>query len=110
MTNDVLHLLYILTFTLLAILAAGNLIRNLMALGRAEARRNRPAAANTTPSSRREVQPVLHPEMLDDSGNAIREPLLVMKSMTVDDARSRLQSLYDESPDSGDDSLSGSAS
>ena len=41
----------------------------------------------------------LHPEMLDENGQPIREPLLVMKSMTVDDARDRLDALFQDSPD-----------
>jgi hypothetical protein len=39
-----------------------------------------------------------HPEFLDDQGNLIEEPLLVMKSMTVEDAREQLDALYRSSP------------
>jgi hypothetical protein len=46
-------------------------------------------------------RPVPHPELLDSDGRIINEPLLVMKSMTVEDAREQLDALYKSSP-SGD--------
>jgi hypothetical protein len=39
-----------------------------------------------------------HPEMLDENGRVINEPLLVMRSMTVEDARERLDAIYRSSP------------
>ncbi|MBD2099347.1 DUF2973 domain-containing protein [Leptolyngbya sp. FACHB-261] len=84
-----LPMLYIIAFTVLAFLAMGNLIRSLMTLGSQEMQR--PAY----PQSRRPRQ-VPHPELLDESGNLIREPLLVMKSISVDEARDRLNALYSE--------------
>ncbi|MEO0407302.1 MAG: DUF2973 domain-containing protein [Cyanobacteria bacterium P01_A01_bin.135] len=99
-----LHLLYVLAFTALASIAIANLIKNLMVLGSDSQRgyrANSPQPRSPQPS---------HPELLDESGNVIREAYLVMKSMSVEDARDRLNSLYDASPsvsvdqpNSGDD-------
>ena len=93
-----LHLIYILAFTVLAFLAVGNLIRSLLTLG-IESQRMYPPGVNPGNSmvgnrSRR----VPHPEFLDTSGNVIEEPLLVMRSMTVDDAREQLDALFEASP------------
>lgn len=90
--NSMLHLLYILAFTILAFLAVGNLIRNLMTLG---AESQRPYGVR--PNAGR-ARPVPHPELLDESGNVINEPFLVMRSMTVEDAREQLDALYKSSP------------
>ncbi|MGI0489902.1 DUF2973 domain-containing protein [Pantanalinema rosaneae CENA516] len=98
----ILHLLYILAFTILAFLAVANLIRNLMTLGM-ESQRSFSSAKNRTNGSRSFSggQPAVpHPEFLDNSGNVINEPLLVMRSMTVDDAREQLDALYESSPGS----------
>jgi len=40
---------------------------------------------------------VPHPEFLDDTGNVINEPLLVMRSINIDDAREQLDALYNSS-------------
>jgi len=37
---------------------------------------------------------VPHPELLDDSGNIVNEPFLVMRSINVEDAREQLDALY----------------
>ena len=87
----ILHLLYILAFTALAFLAVGNLIRNLMALG-IESQRQYPTTARSQNRS------VPHPELLDDQGRVINEPLLVMRSMSVEDAREQLDAIYKSSP------------
>ncbi|MEM6501590.1 MAG: DUF2973 domain-containing protein [Cyanobacteria bacterium P01_C01_bin.89] len=112
-----LHLLYLLAFSGLAALAIGNLIRNLMILG-TESQRNgavmpsrqgeigngqRSVVENMSSSSSQRTMN-LHPEMLDKNGRPIREPLLVMKSMTVDDARDHLDALFQASPESSSDS------
>jgi Protein of unknown function (DUF2973) len=89
-----LQLLYILAFTFLAFIAVGNLIRNLLAFGN-EARQ--PVRMGSTP---RRPQPVPHPEMLDDAGRVVQEPLLVMRSIGIDDMRDRLDAIYDSSPES----------
>ncbi|MEB3359077.1 MAG: DUF2973 domain-containing protein [Synechococcales bacterium] len=92
-----LHLLYILAFTVLAFLAVVNLIRNLMVLGNDSQR----YSGNGNASSRSPFGSsgqVPHPELLDDSGDVVREPYLVMRSISVDDARDRLDALYKSSP------------
>ncbi len=90
-----LHILYIIAFTVLAVLAIANLVRNLISLGiesqRPYGNRSASKAANFPPP---------HPEFLDDSGQVINEPLLVMRSMTVEDAREKLDALYEASPGS----------
>lgn len=99
-----LHLLYILAFTLLAVLAVANLIRNLMTLG-IESQRSYGASPNASHPSgyanrySRTDQPI-HPELLDDTGKVVNEPFLVMRSITVEDARERLDALYNASPGS----------
>ncbi|OLP19764.1 hypothetical protein BST81_04315 [Leptolyngbya sp. 'hensonii'] len=90
-----LHLIYILAFTVIALLAIANLIRSLVTLGLESQRDNsndgfRPRHVKT--------RSVPHPEFLDDTGNVINEPLLVMRSMTVEDAREQLDALYESSP------------
>ncbi|MBE9045453.1 DUF2973 domain-containing protein [Pleurocapsales cyanobacterium LEGE 10410] len=91
-----LHLLYILVFTAIALLAVTNLIRSLVTLS-AETQKFYPPKYNgSTNQSRRERE--VHPELLDEQGKVIEEPLLVMRSVNVDDARSRLDALYDASP------------
>jgi len=93
-----LHLIYILVFTVIALLAVSNLIRSLITLS-AETQKFYPpgynGSAKRNSSSERKV---VHPELLDDQGKVIEEPLLVMRSVSVDDARSRLDALYDASP------------
>lgn len=94
-----LHLLYILAFTTLAFLAVGNLLRSLMTLGKES---NRYYGNNSNVYQQRS-QTNLHPEMLDRSGNVVNEPLLVMRSVSVQDARQQLDAIYESSPSSGDD-------
>lgn len=92
-----LHLLYIVAFAVLAFLAVGNLIRNLMTLGaevRQEPSNNRSGYGNSMGSPRMSS----HPELLDETGAVVKEPYLVMRSITVDDARKRLDALYQSSP------------
>jgi hypothetical protein len=104
-----LHLIYILTFTILAFLAVGNLIRNLMTLS-ADSQRFYGSSPQPSPSSpsqlslnNRKDTSTYHPELLDDSGNIVREPYLVMRSITVEDAREQLDALYNSSPGASDD-------
>lgn len=95
-----LHLIYVIAFTVIAFLAIANLMRSLMTLGidsqrgYSAPRRSPLAGSHTT---------VPHPEMLDRNGKPINEPLLVMRSMTVEDARQRLDALYNASPGSSVD-------
>jgi hypothetical protein len=98
-----LHLLYILAFTALAFLAIGNLIRSLMTLGMESQRPpvsgwgGHPRESHGGLSISRSGM-AAHPELLDAMGNVINEPLLVMRSMTVEDAREQLDALYEASP------------
>lgn len=105
-----LHLLYIIAFTTLAFVAVGNLIRNMMTLGmdsqRSYGNRGRfvPNASGVSPlTSPGGVRSVSHPELLDEQGNVVNEPFLVMRSITVEDARERLDALYNASPGPSDD-------
>jgi Protein of unknown function (DUF2973) len=97
----VLHLLYILAFTALAFLAVGNLIRNLLTLGVESQRHYAPRGVggyDARSSLSSHLRSVPHPELLDSDGRMIDEPLLVMRSMTVEDAREQLDALYKSSP------------
>ncbi len=98
-----LHLIYLVVFTILALLAISNLLRSLVTLGvdsqRQSTSSNRyphsqPSASNASP---------VHPELLDTYGNPINEPLLVMRSMSVEDAREQLDALYHNSPNHSTD-------
>jgi hypothetical protein len=96
-----LHLIYILAFTVIAFLAISNLIRSLITVSMDSQRRY--STTGKTSSSRREVNlnrtgSTVHPELLDESGQPIDEPLLVMRSVTVEDARQQLDALYKASP------------
>ncbi|MEM6399678.1 MAG: DUF2973 domain-containing protein [Cyanobacteria bacterium P01_D01_bin.116] len=104
-----LQLLYILAFTTLAVIAVANLIRNLVMFsfdrqgnyptrfGRTEVGGVRRNQGNYSLSTSRN-QCVPHPELLDNSGNIVKEPLLVMRSINVEDARQQLDALYESSP------------
>lgn len=87
-----LHLLYILAFTIIAFLAVGNLLRSLMSIAV-------DYQYTSTSRPRRAIKQVPHPEFLDATGNVIEEPLLVMKSIGVEDARQQLESLYKNPPE-----------
>ncbi|MEO1429750.1 MAG: DUF2973 domain-containing protein [Cyanobacteria bacterium J06632_19] len=109
-----LQLLYIVAFTILAFIAVANLIRNLIMFsfdrqgnyptrfGRLDRGSVRGNQGNYSLSSRRNLVP--HPELLDNSGNIVKEPLLVMRSINVEDARQQLDALYESSPGSKADS------
>ena len=92
-----LHLLYILSFTVLAFIAIRNLIRNLVSFGfdREQGYRTHNQRNPVYLSANKNTVP--HPELLDDSGNLIKEPLLVMRSVNVEDARQHLDSIYNNS-------------
>ncbi|MEA5582960.1 DUF2973 domain-containing protein [Nodularia harveyana UHCC-0300] len=95
-----LHLLYILAFTILALIAVANLIRNLIMFS-FDRERVYPAKYSSADNpgylaSRKQFIP--HPELLDKAGNLIKEPLLVMRSVNVEDARQQLDALYESSP------------
>lgn len=86
-----LQILYIVAFTALSLFAVVNLIRSMISLGQSEVR------VNPRRPMKRDMRNI-HPELLDESGNITNEPLLVMRSMSFDDARSRLDALYESSP------------
>jgi hypothetical protein len=98
----ILHFIYIIAFTVLAALAIANLFRNLMTLGMESQRSYSPANAAFygRSSAGNPKHTVPHPELLDDFGNIVNEPLLVMRSITVEDAREQLDALYEASPGS----------
>ncbi len=87
-----LHLLYILAFTVIAFLAVSNLIRSLISVSMGT--QKRPSFGQRTAGGK-----TYHPEMFDDQGNPINEPLLVIRSVNVDDARQKLDALYNASPE-----------
>ncbi|GAB4134791.1 MAG: DUF2973 domain-containing protein [Cyanobacteria bacterium J069] len=97
-----LHLLYVVAFTILALLAVSNLIRSLMTLGMESQRAYAPPSQSYRSS--RLQSAASHPELLDHSGNLINEPYLVMRSISVDDAREQLDALYNASPSPADQS------
>lgn len=92
-----LHLIYILAFTAIALLAVSNLIRSLITLS-AETQKFYPPKYGDSHPVATSSPKKLHPELLDEQGKVIEEPLLVMRSVSVDDARNRLNALYDASP------------
>lgn len=96
-----LHLLYVIAFTILAVLAISNLIRNLVVLGSDARQFSNGSRSGSSGSSPR---PVTHPELLDSQGNVISEPLLVMRSISLKDAREQLDALYESSSSAADDS------
>jgi len=96
-----LHLLYIIAFTIIAFFAVSNLIRSLINIG-TEAQRtgsswNNRSNRNYANRSNYSATPS-HPELLDEQGKPVNEPLLVMRSVNVDDAREKLDALYNNSP------------
>lgn len=96
-----LHALYIIAFVILAVLAISNLIRNLAMLG-ADARRGpRRSFAGGNGSTTASPSPS-HPEMLDQAGRIVDEPLLVMRSISLEDAREQLDALYESSSGQAD--------
>lgn len=95
------HIVYIIAFTGLAVLAISNLIRNLMILGNSA--RNPRSSSSYGGNSNSTNRPVPHPELLDQDGQVIREPLLVMRSISMKDAREQLDALYDGNPSTSED-------
>ncbi|NEP00757.1 MAG: DUF2973 domain-containing protein [Symploca sp. SIO2E9] len=100
-----LHLLYLIAFTTIAFLAIANLIRSLLSVGIDSQRLYPQAGKSQADWGRQQMSPpssqdnsALHPELLDERGNPVNEPLLVMRSLTVEDAREKLDALYNWSP------------
>jgi hypothetical protein len=92
-----LQIIYLIAFTVLAFLAIGNLIRSLIGFSMDAAQSNR-TMANRNYGYTYQSGTVPHPELIDDFGNFTSEPLLVMKSMPLEDARAKLDALYHDSP------------
>ncbi len=91
-----LHLIYILAFTVIAFFAISNLIRSLITISEETQRgpwRDTPRRGSFNTPYRAN-----HPELYDEQGQPINEPLLVIRSVSVEDARQKLDSLYESSP------------
>jgi Protein of unknown function (DUF2973) len=101
-----LHIIYILAFTIIAFLAIYNLVRSLITLSTESSRfyPNHQFAQNNSNSSNPRYRRQIHPELLDEQGKVIEEPLLVMRSVSVEDARQKLDALYESSPNKNNDS------
>lgn len=97
-----LHVIYIVAFAILAFIAVSNLIQNIMLLG-SDVRRGSGRPYGDDPASRSN-RPTPHPEMLDDTGRMVDEPLLVMKSIDIEDAREQLDALFENSTSASDSS------
>lgn len=98
-----LQIIYLIAFTILAFLAIGNLIRSLIGFSMDASQPRRTTNQNFQGYSYR-AGSVPHPELLDDMGNVTNEPLLIMKSISIEDARARLDALYhDDLPRSTED-------
>jgi Protein of unknown function (DUF2973) len=94
-----LHIIYIVAFTVLSLLAVTNLIRSMISLAQNEAK-SQNSYTNKIKATSSRTRQFIHPELLDANGNIIDEPLLVIRSMGVEDARLRLDELYESSPGS----------
>ena len=92
-----LHLLYILAFTIIAFLAVSNLIRSLITVSMGTQRAYY-SQGNGNYRNSMLGQKSYHPELFDENGDRINEPLLVMRSVNVEDARQQLDALYNASP------------
>jgi hypothetical protein len=91
--DAMLQIIYLIAFTILAFLAIGNLIRSLIGFSM-EGPPQRSKSNQNGYSYRAGSVP--HPELLDDLGNITSEPLLIMKSIGIEDARARLDALYND--------------
>jgi Protein of unknown function (DUF2973) len=83
-----LQVLYMIAFLVLTVLAITNLVRSLFSFG----------TQTQKPYTQKKYPSVTHPELLDDAGNVINEPLMVMRSLSMDEAKEKLESLYKSSP------------
>ena len=98
-----LQIVYLIAFTILAFLAIGNLIRSLIGFSM-DASQPRGITNQNFQGYNYRTGAVPHPELLDDMGNVTNEPLLIMKSISIEDARARLDALYhDDLPRSTED-------
>jgi Protein of unknown function (DUF2973) len=98
-----LQIVYLIAFTILAFLAIGNLIRSLIGFSM-DASQPKGITNPNFQGYRYRTGAVPHPELLDEMGNVTSEPLLIMKSISIEDARARLDALYhDDLPRSTED-------
>jgi Protein of unknown function (DUF2973) len=88
-----LQIIYLIAFTILAFLAIGNLIRSLIGFSTDASKPGGITNPNFQGYTYR-AGSIPHPELLDEMGNLTNEPLLIMKSISVEDARARLDALY----------------
>lgn len=93
-----LHLIYILAFTVIAFFAISNLIRSLITISADTQRGSWTDKPRSTNQNKSISYYGTHPELLDSEGKPINEPLLVIRSVSVEDARGKLDSLYNASP------------
>ena len=100
-----LHIIYILAFTVIASVAISNLVRSLITLSTESSRvyPNHRSPRFNGNLAQRQYRRRVHPELLDERGQVINEPLLVMRSVSVEDARQKLDSIYDASPSTNSD-------
>lgn len=92
-----LHLLYVIAFTILAVIAVSNMLSNLVKLGTEVRQGGGSQGYGRSNYGTRSAQSAPHPELLDGSGDVINEPLLVMRSISINDARDQLDALYEAS-------------
>ncbi|MBF2058619.1 MAG: DUF2973 domain-containing protein [Cyanobacterium sp. T60_A2020_053] len=93
-----LHLVYILAFTVIAFFAISNLVRSLITISGETQRGSWTDTPRPLRRNSYQTYQVPHPELLDSNGQPTNEPLLVIRSVSMDDARQRLDSLYHSSP------------
>ncbi|HIK38565.1 MAG: DUF2973 domain-containing protein [Geminocystis sp.] len=94
-----LHLVYILAFTVIAFFAISNLIRSLVSISVESQKRawiNKGGGGGVSEKG-------THPELFDKEGKPIDEPLLVIRSVSLEEARRKLDSLYESSPGNPED-------
>jgi len=82
-----LQILYIVVFTIVAFITITNLIKNLVLVSFDSGRRR---------ENRQNLSP-RHPELFDENGQPTNEPLLVIRSVNVEDVRRQLDKLYQSS-------------
>jgi hypothetical protein len=93
-----LQILYIAAFTALSLLAVRSLFTSMVSLAQSEARVIRKPRYPQSEAQNFVAQRTIHPELLDQDGKITDEPLLVMRSLSFEDARDRLDRLYESSP------------
>lgn len=93
-----LHLVYILAFTVIAFFAISNLIRSLITISGETQKGSWTDTPRQVRSSQNRIYRSSHPELFDAQGKPFNEPLLVIRSVSVEDARQKLDSIYESSP------------